>query len=104
VNQTIDCCAPFGQVVFLGNLHGTVTLDEEHYSSILRKELSLKGTWNSKATPKDRSEWDTVLSLIDRKIQVNPLISHEPDISNGSEIFGEIAKREIWYNKIVFSL
>ena len=104
IDQSITCCAPFGQVVFLGNLHGTASLNEEQYSSILRKELTLKGTWNSKATPKGQSEWDTILSLIDSKLQVSPLISHEPHISNGSEMFEKIASREIWYNKIIFSL
>lgn len=104
VAQAIDCCATFGQVVLLGNLHGTLQLDEKLYSSILRKEIQLKGTWNSKVTPKGRSEWDTVLAALDKKIQVAPLISHEPTLTEGPEIFKKVANRELWYNKIIFSI
>jgi threonine dehydrogenase-like Zn-dependent dehydrogenase len=99
-----ECSAPFGQIVLLGNLVGTLKLTEKQYSSILRKELTLKGTWNSKATPKGMSDWDRVLAAMDTKIIVAPLISHELSLSEGPEIFKKIFDKNFWFNKIIFHI
>lgn len=104
ISQAIECSAPFGQIVLLGNLVGTLQLAEKQYSSILRKELTLKGTWNSKVTPKGKSDWDKVLAAMDNKIIVAPLISHELSLAEGPKIFEKIFNRNIWFNKIIFHI
>jgi L-iditol 2-dehydrogenase len=103
--QAIDVAATFGQVMLLGDLSGDVTLEAQRVSSILRRELRLYGTWNSKIVPAGRSEWDMVANhMIAGTLQVAPLISHTPTLDQGPEMFSKMAERSVWYNKVVFAL
>lgn len=103
--QTIQAAAPFGQVVLLGDLSGDVTMPAALVSSILRRELTLYGTWNSKITPPGKSEWDMVIHHIHKgTLQVGPLISHTPALSAGPQMFADMATRAVWYNKVIFAI
>ncbi|HMR67559.1 MAG TPA: galactitol-1-phosphate 5-dehydrogenase, partial [Anaerolineae bacterium] len=95
----------FGQVMLLGDLSGDVTLKAAQVSSILRRELTLYGTWNSKITPAGKSEWEMVIHHMQQgDLQVAPLISHTPLLSDGPQMFAEMAARKVWYNKVVFAI
>lgn len=102
--QATASAGRFGQVVFLGNIHGSFTLTEKEFSAILRNELTIRGTWNSRVTPRGKDEWSRVLAFLDRAVQVKPLISHQPALSEGASIFDAVASRSMWYNKIVFKI
>lgn len=43
----IDALAPMGRAVFVGNPYGDMTLKRDVYWQILRKQLTIVGTWNS---------------------------------------------------------
>lgn len=103
--QAIEAAATFGQVMLLGDLSGDVTLKAPQVSSILRRELILYGTWNSKITPAGKSEWDMVIHHMQRgDLKVAPLISHTPALSDGPHMFADMAGRKVWYNKVVFAI
>ena len=102
--QAIDAAAVSGQVVLLGDTNEDITMQHELVTSILRKELTLYGTWNSKPTPRGKSEWDDVLHHMDHDLIVAPLISHTPSLAQGPQILADMAEKKIWYNKVVFSL
>ena len=93
-----------GRVLFMGNIRGTLELKEKEVSGILRKEIKILGTWNSKVTPRGNNEWTTVLKYMDREMNVAPLISHILPLSAGPEIFRKIVKREEFTNKVIFDL
>ena len=46
--QAVQVCGMFGEVVFMGNIAGQFQIGEKDFSNILRKELTIHGTWNSK--------------------------------------------------------
>lgn len=103
--QAIEAAATFGQVMLLGDLSGDVTLKATQVSSILRRELTLYGTWNSKITPAGKSEWDMVIHHMQQgDLKVAPLISHTPTLSDGPQMFADMATRKVWYNKVVFAI
>ncbi|HUX11412.1 MAG TPA: galactitol-1-phosphate 5-dehydrogenase [Spirochaetia bacterium] len=102
--QAIQAAGPGGQVVFLGNIHGEFRLGEKDFSSILRKELRISGTWNSKITPRGNDEWSAVLSHLDRDIRVEKLISHTPPLSEGVEVFERMASGAERYGKVIFRI
>jgi L-iditol 2-dehydrogenase len=102
--QAIEAAAVFGQVLLLGDLSGDVTLTAPLVSSVLRRELTLYGTWNSKITPAGNSEWEMVLAHMGRGLKVAPLISHTPPLSEGPAMFAAMAERRVWYNKVVFAI
>jgi len=100
--QSISCAATFGEVVFMGNLHGEFRLGEKAFSSILRRELTLHGTWNSKVVPRGTDDWSTVLKYMDRELQIAPLITDSPALEEGPAIFSSIRERKAYHNKVIF--
>ena len=53
-----------GQIVLVGNPYSDMTLDKKTYWQILRRQLTLYGTWNSAYEYNAPSDWSAVLSLI----------------------------------------
>lgn len=101
--QTIAVAGLFGQVVFLGNIHGDFALGETEFSSVLRRELTIYGTWNSKAAPRGADEWTRVLSFLGGELSVDPLISHRISWDEGPATFDAIHAGEGWFNKVLFT-
>jgi len=100
--QALQSAARFGEVVFLGNIRGTFQVGETDFSSILRRELTIRGTWNSRVVPEGRNDWTTVLSHLGTRIEVSRLVSHAPPLSEGTDIFRRILSRGEFFNKVVF--
>jgi L-iditol 2-dehydrogenase len=103
--QCLTVTAPQGQVLVLGDLKGDVTIPRELVSSLIRRELTVLGTWNSKITPAGRSEWDMVVEHIAAgTLAVAPLISHTPGLEEVPQVLADMADRRIWFNKVVFAV
>ncbi|MGD1030173.1 MAG: galactitol-1-phosphate 5-dehydrogenase [Opitutaceae bacterium] len=100
--QATQCAAPFGEVVFMGNIHGEFRISENDFSNILRRELTIHGTWNSKFVPAGSDDWSTALKFMDRGVQIAPMISDTPSLEQGAEIFSSIRERKAWHHKVIF--
>jgi len=101
--QSIQIARKGGKVVFLGNMRGEVTLSDELISSILRKELNLYGTWNSRFTHLPRNEWVTSLHFMEiGKLKVKPLITHIFKLKEAKEAFQMMSKGKEFFNKVIF--
>lgn len=102
--QAIQSARRFGQVVFMGNIQGDFTIGEKYFSDILRKELTIYGTWNSKIVPVGLDDWSTVLKYMDKEFQVAPLISDTPTLEEGPAIFESILAKDKFHNKVIFKV
>ena len=61
----IECAAPAGRVVLVGNPASDMTLRRDVYWQILRKQLLITGTWNSSFTGDDGDDWHEALWLLE---------------------------------------
>jgi len=102
--QAVQCAGRFAQIVFMGNIQGTFSVPEADFSRILRNEIRIAGTWNSKIEPRGKDEWTAVLQFLDDRIQVAPLISHEIPLSDGPAVFERMAGKKEWFNKVIFAV
>lgn len=102
--QAVKAAGRFGQIVFMGNISGTFQVPEKDFSRILRNEIRISGTWNSKVEPRGKDEWSAVLAALDTRIRVAPLISHEVPLSEGAEAFDMIYRKREWINKVMFAI
>ena len=102
--QAVQVCGMFGEVVFRGNIAGEFKIGEKDFSNILRKELTIHGTWNSKVTPAGTDDWSTVLQHLDRDLVVAPLITDKLPLSDGPAIFEGLANRANYHNKVIFNI
>lgn len=88
--SSIYATATGGKLVLMGNPSGNIELPQEVYWRILRKQLTVKGTWNSSYDGNNPSEWHEVIDALQRKeIQVDSLISHyfnQEQLKDGLEL------------------
>lgn len=80
-----------GITVLMGNPAGAITLPQDVYWRILRKQISLVGTWNSAyGLSTARSDWEEVVEALEKKkIDAVHLISHrfsQDKLADGLEI------------------
>lgn len=91
-----------GKVGFLGIAYADVLLHEEAFENIFRRELTLKGFWNSYSAPFPGEEWRTSIEFVKQgRIKLKPLISHRYKLEETKEAFEMILSREHDYNKVV---
>lgn len=86
ISLAISGALPGGTVVLMGNPSGDIMLPQNLYWRILRKQLTLKGTWNSSYDGTSASDWtEAVNALAKNEINVQPLISHVFNSDNLAE-------------------
>lgn len=100
--QALQASARFGQVVFLGNASDDLVLSPVDMTGILRKELTIRGTWNSKVAPQGNNDWTTVLEGMKNTLNLAPLISHNPPLSEGGEVFSRMYGKKESFQKVLF--
>lgn len=83
IDLAIQSVSPGSTLVLMGNPSGNISLSQNTYWRILRKQLVLKGTWNSSYDGKNPSDWTEVVEALERhEIKVEHLISHCFDQDN----------------------
>jgi L-iditol 2-dehydrogenase len=98
--QSLAAAARGGEVVLMGNIRGELALGEEEVSSVLRRELTIRGTWNSKIVPAGSNEWTEVLDRM-ASLAIAPLVSHVLPLERGAEAFRMIVERTEYTGRVV---
>ena len=92
LTESIQLAAPGGRLVLMGNPDGSRTLSQDTYWRILRKQLTLTGTWNS-SYGSENSDWaETVEAMGSNKLRIEEIVSHKmksPELAAGLEIMRE---------------
>jgi len=73
--RSVDLACPGGTVMWMGNISGNLELPQALVSSILRKELSILGTWNSTYDGRKPSDWTRTLDLMARGFRPAALVT-----------------------------
>ena len=99
--QSLEVVDTFGEVVLMGNIKGDFGLDERLVSSILRREISIFGTWNSRVTPHGNNEWTTSLQTMDRTIRIAPIVSHRISLAETPKMLEGMFNRSVDHFRVV---
>lgn len=102
--QALDVASRAGEVVFMGNISGEFSIGEKAFSTILRRELNIYGTWNSKIFPRGTDDWSTVLKYMDKELIVEPLITDVVSLDDGPQVFQSIVEKRGFHNKVIFEM
>ena len=75
--KALEISKPGATIVLVGNPAGDISLSQDTYWKILRRQLTLIGTWNSKYNNTYNNDWYEVKDLIGKK-KINPeiFVSH----------------------------
>ncbi|AQY49964.1 Galactitol-1-phosphate 5-dehydrogenase [Listeria weihenstephanensis FSL R9-0317] len=91
-----------GKIGYLGIAYADVLLPEEAFENIFRRELTLKGFWNSYSAPFPGEEWTTSIAFVNQgRIKLKPLISHRYKVDQTADAFAMILGRKEDYNKVM---
>ncbi|WP_270439106.1 galactitol-1-phosphate 5-dehydrogenase [Bacteroides bouchesdurhonensis] len=96
VEMAVSGAIPGGTVLLMGNPSGDINFSQDLYWRILRKQLVLKGTWNSAYDGTNSSDWtEAVAAIANNEINVEPLISHvfkQDNLMDGLKLMQEHAE------------
>lgn len=73
--ESISMTAPGGRLVLMGNPDGQRTLSQDTYWRILRKQLTIVGTWNSSFGCK-KSNWSEAVDAIAGRLKTDPIVTY----------------------------
>jgi L-iditol 2-dehydrogenase len=102
-DQCMRVARPFGRVVLMGNPEGEMHLSSDGYSSILRKELVLHGTWNSTYSELPHNEWHLALDFMaSGKLNLKSLITQRVALDRLPDTLAKVRDRAEFTNKVMF--
>lgn len=77
LSQALDAAAPGGRVCLVGNPVSTMTLQKDTYWKILRNQLTLMGTWNSRFSHTPLDDWAYALDRLQAgRVYPGAIITH----------------------------
>ena len=99
--ESIQLTVPGGRVVLMGNPDGPRTLSQDIYWRILRKQLTLTGTWNSSFGRED-SDWMRVrAAMCEGKLQTSFLDSDIQKLSHLKDGLAKVKDKQMSVCKII---
>jgi L-iditol 2-dehydrogenase len=92
-----------GRIVHIGRAYSDVLLADEVFTKIFRRELAVYGAVNTNFSPHDH-EWKTTVDyLASGALKTEPLVSHRLPLSAVGETFRKMFRKQMVYNKIIFT-
>lgn len=93
-----------GVAVFLGITHKPLTLAGKTVDAILRREIAVKGSWNSFSGPFPGAEWTETVKLFGSgKLWRPEFISHCLRLEDGPAFFERLKNdNTLFYSKVMF--
>ncbi|MGN1171070.1 MAG: zinc-binding dehydrogenase, partial [Lachnospiraceae bacterium] len=105
VNHAVNSVTAGGQAVFVGNPAGDIVLEKQIYWKILRRQLTVHGTWNSSFTKDAADDWHMALEAIgEGRIKPAKQITHRfqfDELKDGLEVMRD---KHIFSNKVMIMI
>ena len=76
IKKCIEICHPGGLIILMSNISSNVHIPAEIFSSILRKEITLKGSWNSSFNHSQKNDWKETIKLFNSGFKPSDFVSH----------------------------
>jgi L-iditol 2-dehydrogenase len=74
-NTALQMCDRGGVVVWMGNISGDLEISQSDVSQILRRELTIKGSWNSTYNAAASSDWTWALECMEKGLRPSSLVN-----------------------------
>lgn len=102
VSGCLRIVKPLGKVVLMGNPVGDIKLSQMDYWEILRKQLTITGTWNSSFT-RQKNDWQVAIdTMAGGHLDVSPFITHRFSFSDCNKAFEMMRNKTEFFNKVMF--
>ncbi|MEW6105050.1 MAG: galactitol-1-phosphate 5-dehydrogenase [Bacillota bacterium] len=93
-----------GSVVFCGISHAGLDLSEVAVDRVMRREISVIGSWNSgDVTVPHEDDWRTTLHFMgEGRVVARPFITHREPLSEVPRVFDDIWNHHVVHGKVLF--
>ena len=95
---------PSGKMVLMGNPAGEMKLSQNTYWHILRKELTVYGTWNSSYNDRQNDWKESLKAMAEGKINVKPLITHTYPLDACNQAFEMMKNKSEFFCKVMLTM
>lgn len=93
VELAVEIAGPHAQLALVGTLHQDLHLTSATFGKILRKELTVIGSWMNYSSPWPGQKWETASRLLtERKLSLEPLIAHRGSFESFTQAVRDIAR------------
>ena len=97
----IAAAEPFGRLVLMGNAARDMDIPQPVYQQILRKQLTLSGTWNSSYNSRI-NDWKAALeAMASGALNAKALITHTVPLQETRAAFDLMGDRKEFFNKVM---
>ena len=104
LNTCLTCASNFSQIVIVGNPKSDINLPKDLYWKILRKQISLTGTWNSSYTSNVNDWKDALKHMEDNQNLFKRLISHTFKIDDYKQAFSLLKDSKEFKTKVMLEV
>ena len=103
LENAINTVKPFGKITLLGNPAGNTQISLKAHSTILRKELEIRGMWNSNFSNSPINEWKYTVEMMDNgKFECEDLVSHRLSLEELPAFIDKMHNRQVISCKVLF--
>ena len=100
LNKAIENVDAFGRIVLVGNAGGDMVIQVNNYAKVLRKQLTIFGSWNSDFSFAVNDWKESVQAISEKRIHPEALITHVFSLHEWDKVLNVIKNRE-FFNKIM---
>ena len=102
INFALSNLKTEGQFIVFGNIYKNSIVAKKNYNFLLRKELEVKGVWNSTFKCK-KNNWEQAQTfLLNNSNKIFPLISHIVDLKDAKKLMDNIYLNKIKKKKFKY--
>ena len=102
LNNAVLALKNHGRLVLMGNPAHDMTIAQKTYSQILRKEITMIGTWNSSYNQVINDWTATVDAMADGSINYADLITHRYSLDKCNEALEMMRDKKEFFTKVTF--
>lgn len=102
LEQAIASLAAFGRLGLVGRPSGEISLPAAAFEHMLRREITLRGTWSFAATRFPHHPWDEAArALAAGVVRTGPLVTHRIPLEGLPEAIAMMARGDASFHKIL---
>ena len=101
LNNAIMSCEATGKIVLVGHGKNDVCIKHNNFVKILRKQLTVLGSWNSDRSDLQDDWKESIKAIEEGKVHPERLITHRIPLHKADEAFNLCADKNIFSNKVM---